>query len=53
MKKRKYVKSGKHSKAVKRLKYDPWIQVLYLLADMSVEERARCMKAAAIFYDGR
>lgn len=32
---------------------DPWIRILYLLAEMGFEERHRCIKATLAFFDGR
>lgn len=32
---------------------DPWIRILELLAPMSSEERTRCIRATANFFDGR
>lgn len=44
MKKPKKERRGKWSR-------DPWLRVLELLANMSEEERARCIRATAKFFE--
>lgn len=46
MKKKKIEKRGKWAR-------DPWIRILELLSQMSEEERARCIRATAAFYEVR
>lgn len=32
---------------------DPWIRILKLLNDMPLDERKRCLRATAQFFEGR
>lgn len=46
-------KTKKNKKKDKRGKWslDPWIRVLQILSEMPINERRRCIKATADFYD--
>ena len=46
MKKKKSERRGKWSR-------DPWIRILELLAQMTQEERKRCIDATVVFFRGR
>ena len=46
-------KKNKSQKKTGKWARDPWIRILELLAQMSKEERERCIRATAAFYNGR